>query len=292
MNKPVYLNKTPKWAQDEAEDPSVLDDTPLIGIEPPYAPRLPTRLVPPDNMHSISGLTLKDTVEITQKILTYAAQEAAFGVQFEFSDLRSVNADVANLARLWIEPFETGSFVIPARLEERSIKVNTPSGDITLSSRQILNRFVLAMEGIPAIPEFSASIGLVNSVEDLGRILKREATAIEYLPVGYSNTTNQTRSIFVDAEFVSRVSDNRKRRLDMSYTPDALQGRLLAVDISAATLKLRLDDGSEIRGTFERTAAENIVSSLGERVSLQGVVARKNKRPTSIRAFICEIRDF
>lgn len=167
MAEPNYLNYVPRWAQEEGHDFSVLDETPNIGFEPPYAPRLSTKLIPTHDESTVSGLTLIDTVLVTQKILTYSAQEAAFGVQYEFADLRSVDSALEELARMRIEPFEQGSFVIPAVLEERSVSVKDRTGSHDVSSRDILKRFVTVLEGVDRSHEFAASIGVVAAVQEL-----------------------------------------------------------------------------------------------------------------------------
>ena len=291
MTEPNYVNYVPRWAKNPRRNAAILDDTPNIGVEPPYAPRLSTRLVPTHDDSTISGATLVDTVRVTQKILTYSAQEAAFGVQFEFADLRSVDTAVADLATLRIEPFEQGSFVIPAVLDERKVAVSTPTGSREVSSREILVRFVTVIEGADKSPDFAASIGVLTAVQELGKILRREASAVEYYPLGYSPEPEPARGLSIAPAYVERVAENLKRRLDMHYQPDTLAGRLIAVDVARATLRLRLSDGSEIRGTFERTAAESVINSLNRDVELHGVVGRRNRQITSIRALICECRD-
>ncbi|MGH7139091.1 MAG: hypothetical protein ACREHD_25370 [Pirellulales bacterium] len=291
MAVPNYVNYVPRWAQNERRDAEILDDTPNIGIEPPYRRSLSIRIVPRHDEFAISAVTLIDTVLATQKILTYSAHEAAFGVQFEFADLRSVHSDVEELARMRIEPFEQGSFVIPAVLDERKVAVSTPAGSREVSSREILERFVAVIEGVDKSPEFAASIGVVTAVQELGTILRREASALEYYPLGYSPEPEPARSLSITRSYVERVAENLKRRLDMHYQPDTLAGRLIAVDVARATLRLRLSDGSEIRGTFERTAAESVINSLNRNVELHGVVGRRNRQITSIRALICECGD-
>lgn len=291
MAKSNYINYTPRWALDEGETTSFLDEVPTIGVEPPYAPRLSTRLIPPHGESTVSGITLIDTLLVTQKILTYSAQEAAFGVQFEFADLRSVDNSVAELARLRIEPFEQGSFIIPALLDERKVTVHTPTGSRELSSREILNRFVTVIETVDQSAEFAASIGVVTAVQDLGKILRREVSAVEFYPSGFTPSAEPPRRLSINAPYIARVAENLKRRLDLQYQPDSLAGRLIAVDVARATLRLRLSDGSEIRGSFERTAADSVINSLNKNVELHGVVARRNRQTTSIRALICESRD-
>lgn len=291
MAEPNYVNYVPRWAQEHGQDFSILDDTPNIGIEPPYAPRLSTRLVPTHDDSTVSGLTLIDTVLATQKILIYSAQEAAFGVQFEFADLRSVDSDVEELARMRIEPFEQGSFVIPAVLDERAVSVKDRTGPRQVSSRDILKRFVDVLEGADKSPEFPASIGVVSAVQELRKVLRRDVTAIEYQPLGFSAAPAPPRRLLVDLPYVERVAENVKQRLNIQSEPETLEGQLIAVDVRRATLRLRLADGSEITGTFERSATDSVIVALSRNVTLRGPVTRRNRRISSIRALACEIRD-
>src|SRR5688572_27148724 len=105
----------PKWAI--AGSPA-LDDPPFTGAVPELAPRLPIRLLPRENGHVITALTLGQVATATQRILNYASYEVIHGPSPEFADLRSAESEVIALAQLEVEPFEEGSFVIPARLSE------------------------------------------------------------------------------------------------------------------------------------------------------------------------------
>lgn len=288
MAESNYVDYVPRWAQNDRRNAAILDDTPNIGIEPPYAPRLSTRLIPTHDDGTVSGLTLIDTVLVTQKILTYSAQEAAFGVQFEFADLRSVDSSVEELARMRIEPFEEGSFVIPAVLDERCASVTDRAGSRQVSSRDILKRFVSVLEGADQSPEFAASIGVVSAVQELGKILRRDVSAIEYLPLGFSTTPEPQRRLLIDPMYVERVAENLRQRQNLQKERESLEGHLIAVNVRRATLRLRLVDGSEIAGNYEHTAAEPIISALNKYVRLQGVVARRNRQIRSIRVVSCE----
>ncbi|OYV87660.1 MAG: hypothetical protein B7Z73_09770, partial [Planctomycetia bacterium 21-64-5] len=92
-------------------------------------------------------------------------------------------------------------------------------------SRDILERFVTVIEGVDKSPEFAASIGVVTAVQELGKILRREASAVEYYPLGYSPEPGPARRLSITPSYVERVAENLKRRLDMHYQPDSLEGR-------------------------------------------------------------------
>lgn len=293
MAKSSYTNYVPAWAKEHKS--SILDETPNIGIEPNHAPRLPTRLIPKGGESFVSALTLIDTVQITQKILTYSAQEAAFGIQYEFSDLRSVDSSIAGLAKLRIEPFEEGSFVIPATLDEKIVELAAASPtqkSRTISTRDVLARFVDVIEGVGTNSEFAACIGVVNAVQELGRVIRRETEAIEYLPSGLASQPKGGLRLSINQSYVERVTENRERRLNIDYKPDHVIGRLIAVDLGRATLRIKLHGGSEVPGNFEPMAADAVASSLNRDVKLYGVVARRpNKQLTFVRAFTCEVLD-
>src|SRR5205807_443178 len=123
MDEPRYYDSGPGWAR-SAKKRTPVDEPPTIGLALPSAPRLPTRIIPQDDGRTISALSLCDAVDTTQRIVNYASYEAVNGVHLGFTDLRSTEAQPAlRLAKLRIEPFEDGSFVIPATLPEETLPV-------------------------------------------------------------------------------------------------------------------------------------------------------------------------
>jgi hypothetical protein len=122
MPESNYVEFAPAWLQRNAGHPEI-EETPCTGSQPEYAPRLPIRLFPSNISNSLSALTLSQTVACTQKILNYVSYEVVNGIQHYFSDLRSINEGVASLGKLSIDPFEEGSFVIPARLPAEPIEI-------------------------------------------------------------------------------------------------------------------------------------------------------------------------
>ncbi|HVC93467.1 MAG TPA: hypothetical protein VND64_07235 [Pirellulales bacterium] len=102
---------------------------------------------------------------------------------------------------------------------------------------------------------------------------------------------NDTPNIGIEPGYIKKVANNLKRRLDMQHEREALEGRLIAVDLARGTLKVELAGGEEVRGTFERSMAGAVIVSLNRMVTLHGDVTRKNRRLVSIRVLLCELSE-
>jgi hypothetical protein len=231
-------------------------------------------------------MTLSQVVATTQRILNYASYEAVHGSSPEFADLRSAENEVFELAELDVEPFEEGSFVIPAKLRERDIVVDKER-QRTLSGVDVLDRFASAMDGISRGESHSVSIGMIQAVEDLGKITKREAS-IEYTAFGLQ----QPMSLVVDNSYVEKVVKTKLARRSTKTIPDTLDGVVTAVDIIRYTFALKVSPKVIVKGSYESMVADKLADSLGESVRIYGVVQYDHAgTPRHIRAFVLDSLD-
>jgi hypothetical protein len=274
---------TPRWARKADLPRSDWADSPDTGVEPPYVPRLPTRLLPFSKMHSVSAQTLTDVVWITQRILNCISYELAYG-SCDTVDLRSVGEDVLRLARLEIEPFEEGSFLIPGTLTEELIEIKGRE----LSGADVLQRFSDVMNEIEDGAEFvHASTTVLEAVEDLGRVTRREAH-IEYAPQLATPDERGSRPVLVNAGFVSSVARMRKERVDPRGEYGEVEGRLTAVDVRRWSFRLSLGPQHEVRGTFGEFARATLLESLNKQVKIHGVLNYVGGSLRSVRAMLAE----
>lgn len=275
----------PRWARQSAGDYESLGSMPHSGVQPEYRPKLVTRLLPADGGSLISARTLVDTANTTQRVLQYVGQELAFGPNSASTDLRTIGKEIADLSAMKVEPFEEGSFIIPAILPEEVFEINGKK----LTGSDVLERFYALLEAFSGNTDGqqSVSLGLVQSVYDLGRIVRREA-AVEYTPIwGHSGLQN-TKSFVVDASFIDHVSKIKATLVDRNVTPNSLKGRLTALDINRSSLSLTLPDKSTVKGSFELLMQPTLIDCMNEWVEVWGVVESMGGNPTFIRVFTVE----
>jgi hypothetical protein len=288
MSSSNLVNFEPKWAREGLRRISAPDDMPNLGFPPILAPRLPTRIVPKNNTNQISVITLVETVSATQRLLYYAGYETVHGVRLDFADLRQIDSQisVSQISKLNVEPFEEGSFIIPASLsEEEEIEVTKDGEKITFRAQDVLQRFVDILEGVSTgRPDFPVCIGALQVIEDLGKVLNREANILEYSPAGFSRSPSERKNLVVDRILVDFAAASRKYRLSPQSISDLLEGQLTAVDIIRGSLKLKLPNRDSISGTFTDQIQDHIIRYLGRQIRLSGIVEYKQKKPTSIRA--------
>jgi hypothetical protein len=92
VTEPQYTDFRPKWAREQMAVYASLSDTPHTGTEPDTAPRLPIRIVPSNEHNRLTAATLVDVIATSQRIVTFASCEAAFGINPDFADLRTADA--------------------------------------------------------------------------------------------------------------------------------------------------------------------------------------------------------
>jgi hypothetical protein len=275
----LFVDFVPRWARNKTNDLSATEDTPNTGMQPPLAPKLPARIVPRDNGHTISAKTLTETVEITQKLLWYASYDAVHGVDTDFSDLRRVESPIFELGRLYIEPFESGSFVIPAELKEGPFSIPTNEGRQDFYASAVLGRFVAIMDNVlDGRADANVSIGALKEIKSLTGILGREADRIEFRPVGFPGALTSPREIRVDVKYLEKASSLVLSRQERVSKPSYLEGRLVAVDLltkkqdDKKKMKVILPTGQVVDGFFLPLLTGEMVKCLNKRVRVEGTV--------------------
>jgi hypothetical protein len=213
------------------------------------------------------------------------------GINPDFADLRSLSAPLINLTKLSIEPFEGGSFVIPARLEANPLAVEGAEQPRQVTAEDVVKRFdeILAFLRKPASAP-QVSIGAIQAVESLGRVIRREAMVIEF--ASFDAVGQPQPPTWVDEEYIGRVQKVRESRRPSQVRLETLEGTVTALDIVAETLHLRLHtSGERVKGTFSMLFQPTLVERLGQQVRLHGVAERRGKRIVSIRVESVEVPD-
>ncbi len=294
MSSSRLVNFEPKWARKGLRRLSAPSDLPNLGFSPFLAPRLVTRISPKGDRSEISAITLGDTLSVTQRLLIYAGYDLVKGVKLDFAGLRgAIDPQVSQLTKLSIEPFEGGSFVIPASLsEDVEVTVELNGTPTSVRANDVLQRFSDILEGIKARPkDFSVCLGALQVIEELGKVLNREASFVEYSSVGASKSPTETKVFVVDSEFVATATESRKHRQDPRAITDAIEGQLTMVDISTGKLKIMLQGRETISGTFNPLIQDQVIQLLGRNVRLAGTVEQRLQKPRSIIANEVELME-
>jgi hypothetical protein len=245
----------------------------------------------PDSAHGVSAKTLGETLELTQTIVQFAGYDLFHGLNPDFADLRSAGAEVFELCKLTIEPFEAGSFVVPAKLESPEVRLPEPGRARTVSTQDVVLRFdaILAAFDRPE-PVTEVSIGAIQAIEGLGRVIRREASTIEYTP--FDTLSRPMRLIRVTPQTIERVVRVREARRPSRARLEVLEGRITALDIVDNKLQINVEPGGRrVKGTFSGLFQPSLVECLGRRVRLFGVVERRGKLPIAIQVQSVEVPD-
>lgn len=290
MAEPKYVDFKPRWMRElSEEDRRALDEFAGHASVPPVPPRLNTRLVLRSGVHRVSFKTLGEALELTQTVVQYAGCDVYHGVNPDFADLRSAGAEVLQLSKLTAEPFEEGSFLIPARLEADAVEAPGNGRQRKVTTQDVVDRFQTLLAAFQAVkPPTDVSIGAIQAIESLGHVIRREAEGIEYALV--DEVGRPAPPIVVTQETITRVAQVRKARRPSQAQLEMLEGTVTALDIVAETLHLRLTtSGERVKGTFSMLFQPTLVERLGRRVRLHGEVERRGKRPVSIRVESVEV---
>jgi hypothetical protein len=288
--EPKIVDFKPPWMRDLSEDDRrILEDTPLTGSLPEIAPRINTRILPASSSPRLSAKTLSETIDLTQAVVHYAGYDVYHGLNPDFADLRSLSADVLRLTRLTIEPFEQGSFVIPARLEAEPISAGDREQPRHVTAEEVVNRFNQILASF-AKPDAAAhvSIGALQAIESLGQVIRREARAIEF--ASFDGFGKPAQSTVVDVDYVARVGKVRVSRRPTQAKLQTLEGTLTALDLVRATMQLNLDgQQGRVHGTYPMLFQPTLVPCLGKRVRIQGQVERRGRRIASVQVLAIEL---
>ncbi|MGL6074452.1 MAG: hypothetical protein ACRC8S_09860 [Fimbriiglobus sp.] len=286
MSEPRKVAFKPRWPVTlSPEEEALVDNFTVSGSVPPEAPRIDTRILPRDRSCSLSLRSLGEVAELTQKLADFAGYDVIHGPNPDFADLRSLKSDLTNFTRLTSEPFEVGSFVIPASLQANPYILDHR----TIETDKIAERFgdILSLLDREAAPT-EVSVGSLQTLEALARVLKREATAIEF------STRNSDRKQLVNFEvserFIGRVREVLVRRRPTQAQLETLVGRVTELDIVEGKLLLSVPDLSQrVKGSFSHMFTPTLLESLNQVVKLEGQVERNSKRPVMIHIHSVEL---
>jgi hypothetical protein len=121
----------------------------------------------------------------------------------------------------------------------------------------------------------------------LGRIIRREAGAVEYAL--FDTVGRPAKSILVTPQTIDRVTQVRQARRPSEARAEALEGTLTALDLVRATLELSPDGHKgRVHGTYPMLFQPSLVACLGKRVRLHGRVERRGRRAVSVQMLAVE----
>ena len=288
MSEPKFVDFKPRWMRARNESDRILDESPANGSLAEVSPRINARLLPVGGSHRLSAKTLSDTIALTQAVVQYAGNDVCHGINPDFADLRSISADVLGLTKLSVEAFEAGSFVIPTRLEANPVPVEDAEGRRKVTTEEVVYRFEQILQSLKT-PSLAAqvSIGAIQVVESLGRVIRREAEAIEFS--SFDSLGQPRLSLRVDEEYVRRVNHIRQSRRPTQASLETLEGLVTALDIREGKLQLSIEGKrSRVTGHFTMMFLPSLLESLGRRVRLQGLVEWRRQFPYSIQVMDAE----
>jgi hypothetical protein len=275
---PKIVDFKPRWMRELNErDREILSGPAFADVAPPASPRIDMRIVTQGEASGVTARALVAVVQQTQALVSHAGCDLFYGFDPGFTDLRSASAEVFQLTQLTIEPGEEGSYILPARLDARPAEVVEAEARRRITTEDVVHRFVhiLSSAGDPAAAE-QVSLGALRDVEELGRLLKREASLIEYQPVNSEGRFE--RAVSVDLGYLERVTKIRTARQPTRTLLETLEGKVTALDLDEETLQLRLEGSTRrVKGTFSRLLHPVLISFLDRRVRLHGQVTRRGR---------------
>lgn len=289
MNKWQLTDFKPKWAM---KDESPFGDMPDVGYPVEAPPRLLTRLLSSDGSNSFSSATLSDTITITQHVFDFVAYEVVHGVNRDMDDLRTIDTKVQTLSKLHIEPFEVGSFIIPAEFTTEPVEFVVNGIERVIYAKQVLEHFNIIMEKVSGNGfDCETSIGTIRCIESLNRILRRDASQLEYQTSGYSSESLvRPKRFIVNDSFLRKVSEVRKYRQEVEVKHGStLEGVIIALDFEHRRLKLRQSGDHIVKGNFLPLMERTLEGLLCKRVRLRGAIHYRKTLPMSIDAVAAEL---
>lgn len=283
MHEPTKkIDFQPRWYRNATPElRNALADFAGSGSNPLNWPRIVTRILPSSGFSGLGASTVSEVIELTQKLANYAAYDTVRGINPDFADMRSMGAELFAFSKLTIEPFEEGSFIIPARLESPDL-IENDQQENAISAERIANRFGSIFEEIGSKDSStSISIGALQTMQQLNRTLNREASAIEFSTFDrYEQRSGFQR---VDLDFVKRVDSVIKNRQPSVQKLDSLQGKVTALDIEKGELRLTLKNQRDrIKGTFSIMLHPTMLESLGHQIEVFGSISFRSGLPQSI----------
>lgn len=292
MREPKKVDFKPRWwTSVPPEDEAAMDAFEVSGSLPAEPPRIDTRILPRDGSCSLSLRSLGEVAELTQKLADYAGHDVVFGPNPDFADLRTLGADLTRLTRLTSEPFEAGSFVIPACLQADPLTVKDRATPRAVRTDDVVQRFgqILTLLEREVAPT-EVSIGALQTLEALSRVLNREATGIEFSAA--TSFREPVVKLEIGERFIGRVREVLTRRRPSQEQLETLEGYITALDLSQGTLHLTVEGlRQRVRGNFSSLLTPPLMWALGQRVRLRGRVEWRGTKPSVIRVDQVELLD-
>lgn len=279
MNDPKPTDFRPKWYESASpERRAELEAEPWIGSQPYVFPRVTTRILPLGGSATLSARALSEIIENTQKLATYAAYDVVNGVNPEFSDLRSVGPQLQKFSLLTVEPFEEGSFVIPARFEAAPLEAQGEDMQ-TATTDQVALRFQEILKSLSdRLPATSVSLGALQTVDALTHTMEKIGADVEFSAA--DSLAHELPPVRADSTYRGQIREVLKRRRPTSQALETLEGHVTALDIVQGSLMLSVEGaGDRIKCTFPTTLHPKLLESLGCLVRLYGLIERKRGRP-------------
>jgi hypothetical protein len=276
MPEPKPIEFIPKWLRDPSFDE--VDEIPVaFGSIPDAEPRIHTRLIPRDHGSDLTARTLGQVLEYKQKLILYAARDVVVGRSANFADLRSLKEPLVKFATLSIEPFEPGSFVIPARLDASPYvgeEVVEP-----VATDRVIDRFNQLLAAIDQPDEAaSMSLGALLTWKELGKLLNKEVESIEWITIDREH--NRKQPVVFTPEKVARVEQLLERRDTTTEGMERRKGRLTAFDMLTNAFQLTVRGQKQrVQGTVMAFHAPWMCEHLGQEIELEGLIVRRGRRP-------------
>ena len=117
-------------------------------------------MVPADRGSALSSLSLVNIVEITQRLLDFAANDVVHGVSAGLCDRRFVEGRVRRLARMRVESGDDETFAMTAVLAAAPLHV----GGRTVGVSDVLARFVALLAPPGLAGALVACLGVLHAL--------------------------------------------------------------------------------------------------------------------------------
>jgi hypothetical protein len=292
VSDPKRVDFKPKWPvtlppqQEEA-----FNNFAGNGSLPTEPPRIDTCILPRETGDRVTLRSLSEITELTQKLADYAGYDVVHGPNPDFADLRSVSPDLARLTKLTGEPFAEGSFLIPARLEADPLEIKDAQTTRRITTDAVAQRFgeILTALDTQRSPT-GVSIGALQTLGALSRVLRREASAIEFSTA--DSFAKPLVRFQVRQTFIEKVRVVLESRRPSEETLETLEGRVTALDVVQGTLLLTVPHTrTRIKGSFAPLFTPTLLDAFNRPVRVRGAVERKGRRIVSIHIHTVETPD-
>jgi hypothetical protein len=290
--EPRKVDFKPKWMTTlSPEQEAAMDAFEGSGSLPTEPPRIDTRILPHDQGYTLSLRSLSEVAALTQKLADYAGYDAVHGPNPDFADLRSLSADLTRLTRLTSEPFAPGSFIIPACLQADPLEVVDGQTRRRVETDDVARRFgeVLTLLDTESAPT-GVSIGALQTLEALARVLNREDAGIEFSAA--DSFRKPLVKFQIGERFIGKVREVLGRRRPSQDKLEMLAGRVTALDVVQGTLLLSVQGlGRRVKSNFPHMFVPSLLEALNRQVKLQGIVERRGREAAVIHIHSVEIGD-